>query len=94
MEEINELMAAKISKGKVVIEIPIDLLKHTQEWREDSIKIRNKKEMSDWVVENILEWGGNQDLGSTAFEDFIDAMFIEALENGEEWLDWVAGEEE
>jgi hypothetical protein len=92
MKNLNEIggdkvMTTRISNGSILIDIPIELLKWTQEQREDRLKIHNKKNMSEWVRDNILDWGGNDDIGSTAFEDFIDAMFIEALEWGEEWLD-------
>ena len=80
-------MSVKATSKDIIIRIPISLLRWAQENREDELKIKNKKDMADWVVDNILDWGGNADLGSTAFEDFLDAMFIDALEGGEEWLD-------
>ena len=80
-------MSVKATSKDIIIRIPISLLRWAQENREDELKIKNKKDKADWVVDNILDWGGNADLGSTAFEDFLDAMFIDALEGGEEWLD-------
>jgi hypothetical protein len=82
-------MKTMILGKNIIIEIPIDLLKWTQEQKnEDRLKIHNKQEMAKYVQDNLLDWGGNDDIGSTAFEDFIDTMFNDALENGEEWLDY------
>ena len=76
-----------VKDNNIIIELPIDLLKFSQENRDDKLKINNKEQMVNYIVNNILEWGGNADIGSTAFDDFIDAMFIDALEFGEYWLD-------
>lgn len=79
-------MKAAIEGDDLVIRIPLDLLIWAQKQREDSITVIDKQGMAKYLTEHILEFGGNQDLGSTAFEDLIDACFIDALESAEDWL--------
>lgn len=84
----KNFMTVKRTKKDIVIRLPIDLLVWAEEHKEDSpLKIHDKEAMADWIVEQLMEWGGDQDTGSTAFEDFIDGTFMEALEWGEPWLD-------
>ena len=91
----NRLMTASIENDDLVIRIPIDLLIFAQERREDSIFVTNKSEMCKDLVELILNYGGNDDVGSTAFEDFLDDFFIWALEAGKPYLEgWWEREED
>jgi len=77
-----------VTGGEILIHIPIETLFYAMNHRQDCpLRIYDKKRMVEYVTEWLSEWGGNQDTGSTAFEDFLDGMFTDALESGEEWLD-------
>lgn len=79
--------------GEILVHIPIETLFYAENNREYyPLKIHNKKKMAKYVAEMLIEWGGNADTGSTEFEDFLDKMFEDALENGEMWLDADEGE--
>ena len=91
----DELMSAIIEGDSLVIRLPLDLLIWTQRQREDSIIVTDKQKMAQYLAEYILEFGGDSEIGSTAFEDLIDACFLDALENAENWLvGWWELEEE
>lgn len=80
-----------VEGGEILIHIPIETLFYAENHREYNpfeIKVKNKKAMVDYVVEWLAEWGGNQDTGSTEFEDFLDNMFEHAFEDGEEWIEY------
>ena len=75
---------------EIVVHIPVDTLFYAMNHRQYyPLKIHSKKKMVDYIVEWLIEWGGDQEVGSTAFEDFLDKMFDDALESGEEWLDYI-----
>jgi hypothetical protein len=99
MSEINAipddaLMKATIEGDDLVIRLPLDLLIWSQKQREESITVIDKQKMAEYLA-NILEFGGDQEIGSTAFEDLIDACFMHALESAEDWLQgWWELEEE
>jgi hypothetical protein len=83
-----------VAGGEILIHIPIETLYYAENHRQyDPLKIHSKKKMVDYVIEWLTEFGGNCDTGSTEFEDFLDKMFDEALECGEEWLDMAEIEE-
>jgi len=89
IQDKHENIGTKVIEDNIVITIPAETLFYAMNHREFiPLKIHNKKEMVDYVVEMLTEWGGDGETGSTAFEDFLDAMFTDALENGEEWLDF------
>jgi hypothetical protein len=91
----DELISASIDGDDLVIRLPLDLLIWTQKQREDSMTVVDKAAMAKWLEENILEFGGNGDTGSTAFEDLVDECFIEALESAEYWIvGWWENEDE
>lgn len=74
--------------NEIVVHIPVDTLFYAMNHRTYyPLKIHNKSKMIDYVAEWLTEWGGDAEIGSTAFEDFLDRMFEDALESGEEWLD-------
>ncbi len=84
----SELISAHLEPDRVVIEIPLELLKFAQENREYSpFKINDINKMGQWVADRILYWGGNQDTGSTALEDILDGVTEEAYECCEDWLE-------
>lgn len=80
------LMKATIEGDDLVIRLPLDLLIWLQTQREESITVIDKQKMAEYLAKHILEFGGDQEIGSTAFEDLIDACFLHALENAEDWL--------
>jgi len=75
--------------NEILIHIPVETLFYAMNHRQFyPLKVLDKGKMVNWVVEWLTEWGSDAETGSTAFEDFLDRMFEEALENGEEWLDF------
>ena len=82
----NELMSVAIEGDDIVIHLPIDLLVWSQAQREESITVIDKQKMAEHIVKHILEFGGDAEIGSTAFEDLIDNYFMNALESAEDWL--------
>ena len=88
MSKNNSVITAYVLEDKnIIINIPIDLLFYAENNREyDPLIVENKEKMAEWVTKNILEWGGNQNTGCTEFQVFLDRMFIEALEDGQDWL--------
>ena len=82
----NELMSVAIEGDDIVIHLPIDLLVWSQAQREESITVIDKQKMAEHIVKHILEFGGDTEIGSTAFEDLIDNYFMNALESAEDWL--------
>jgi hypothetical protein len=84
----SELITAHLEPNKVVIEIPLELLKFAQENREYMpFKINDVNKLGQWVADNVLDWGGNQDTGSTAFEDILDGVTEDAYSLCEDWLE-------
>ena len=76
-----------VKGGEILIHIPIDTLCFAQNHRQyNPLKVYSKKKMVEYVLEWLIEFGGNSETGSTEFEDFLDKMFDDALESGEEWL--------
>ena len=87
-------MTASIEDDNLVIRVPLDLLIWSQEHRDDPIYVVDKVKMCTDLQNRILDYGGNDDLGSTAFEDFLDNFFYESLENGKLYLEgWWEREE-
>jgi hypothetical protein len=72
----------------IVVRIHVETLFYAMNHRMyNPLKIHNKGDMLNYVVEWLTEWGGDAEVGSTAFEDFLDRMFDDALGGGELWLD-------
>lgn len=82
----NKLMSVAIEGDDIVIHLPMDLLVWSQAQREESITVIDKQKMAEHIVKHILEFGGDTEIGSTAFEDLIDNYFMNALESAEDWL--------
>jgi hypothetical protein len=84
IDQIN--MTAKVEGDDLVIRLPLDLLVHSQLHREESMTITDPQAMAAYMAKYILDWGGDAERGSTAFEDFLDAFFMDALESAETWI--------
>jgi len=78
------------SNGKFIfIEIPIDLLKFSQENHpEHPYKILDTSKMGKWISKNIIEFNFKED-GSTDFYNLLDDMFEYAMEYGENWIEYI-----
>ena len=86
----EELLRTDMVDGEIIVRIPVELIYFAETNRQDfNLVIKDKNKMAQYLAENILEWGGDQETGSTAFEDFLDNMFVDALESGEDWLECV-----
>lgn len=82
----EELMSASIDGDALLIRIPLDLLVFAQKQREDPIIIQDEKKMAEYLVQKILQFGGDSETGSSAFEVLLDECFVDALESAEDWL--------
>lgn len=87
-------MSAAIDGNDLVIRLPLSLLIWSQFQREESIVVYDKVEMGKWLAQNILEYGGDAEIGSTAIEQFLDSAFMDAIESGELWLAFFEYEED
>jgi hypothetical protein len=84
----NIFVDTRKQDGEILIHIPVDTLFYAMNHRQYyPLIIHDKQKMIDYVVEWLIEWGGDAEVGSTAFEDFLDRMFSDAYESGEDWLD-------
>ena len=81
------------SNGKsAFIELPLEILKFAQENHPTKpCKILDISKMGQWFAERILEHGAD-DSSDAKFYQLIDDMFYDALESGEEWIDYVEPE--
>lgn len=81
-------MTTRVENGKIIIEIPVDLLSFAEKNRPDSQYIVNDKNaMAEYVADNILDFGGDSETGITEFEMLLDKLFDEAYENAENWIE-------
>ena len=85
-DEPKDKFTVTLDGNDLIIRLPLDLLVWSQKIREESMTITNKPKMAQYLIKYILEFGGDPEIGSTAFEDFIDSCFLDALENAEDWL--------
>ena len=89
LNDEHENIETKLVGDNIIINIPVDTLFYAMNHRMYlPLEIHSRKEMVEYVVAMLVEWGGDGETGSTAFEDFLDAMFTDALKNGEDWLDF------
>jgi hypothetical protein len=91
-KEAYKMSAKKLIKltkeeDNVVVRIPVSLIITTQKYRDNGYKITDKDAALKYTVENLAEFGEDQETGCTAFEEVIDRMFDDAFECGEEWLE-------
>ena len=85
-KDIDDLhMTAKVEGDDLVIRLPLELLVFPQYHRETSILVTDKNAMGKYLQKYILEFGYDE-LGASEFERLIDSCFMDALENGETWL--------
>lgn len=85
---MNKLITTSIFQDNIVINIPVELLKFSQENREEPYVITNENEMAKYVVDKIVDFrsrGNNTDYSD--FELLLDNLFEDAFENCETWLD-------
>lgn len=87
MENVQSKITARIENGKIIVEIPVDLLVFAQKGRPESPYIVTDEEaMAQYVAENVLSFGGDSETGDSAFERLLDSLFDTAYEDAEEWL--------
>ncbi len=79
-------MSIEVDSENVIIKIPIDLMVWAQEHRDDPIYIDDVDKMLARIKTDLLEYGGDPEIGATAVELFIDRFFDDSLEWGEDWL--------
>lgn len=82
----SQNMSVEIDSENVIIKIPIDLMIWAQEHRDDPIYVNNRSEMLERIKTDLLEYGGDPEIGATAFELFMDNFFTDRLEWADDWL--------
>jgi transaldolase len=94
MTNPKDLKKAEIIGDDLVITIPVDLLKHAFNNKEDNydqFSIKDKKAFAEYVAKNILDFGGDSETGLSEFEIMIDALFEEIVESGQDFIEELDG---
>ena len=83
----DELMSVESDEKNIIIKLPIDLLVHSQGFRDSGYLILDEKSMSEYFKKMFLHFNRRQysDVGSD-FEILLDDFFEHAFEMGEIWL--------
>jgi hypothetical protein len=83
----DELMSVESDEKNILVKIPIDLLVHSQGFRDSGYLILDEKSMSEYFKKMFLHFNRRQysDVGSD-FEILLDDFFEHAFEMGEIWL--------
>jgi hypothetical protein len=90
----DDLMKTRLEGDRVIIELPLSLLRWSQEHRDDPIYIMDEQKMGEYVRDQVLETGYDAECGATTFTNMLDNLFTDALENGETWCQgWWEDEE-
>lgn len=81
---------AKLSGDNVVIKLPIDLLviafnDNPNNW-DESIKVKFKRQFAKGFAEKINGTSTNYESGLTVFQEAIDAIFEEMLEEAPNYI--------
>jgi hypothetical protein len=84
----KKLIKVVKEEDNIVVRIPVGLIITTQKYRDNGYRITDMDAALKYIVENLAEFGEDQETGRTAFEEVIDRMFDDAFEwCGEEWLE-------
>lgn len=98
MPSNNNEITSYVKGEAIYIRMPISLLVHSQKMRpEEPYRVLDKKAMSEWIADNIIEYSKNagyDEMGLTVFKVLVDQLFSEAYENGETWLSAIGWDEE
>lgn len=87
MKEVESQLSAKVENGKIIIEIPIDLLVFAERHRSDSpYIITDEKAMVQYILDHILDFDRDSETGLSKFERMLDGLFDDAYDNAEKWL--------
>ena len=83
----DELMSVESDEKNIIIKLPIDLLVHSQGFRDSGYLILDEKSMAKYFKKMFLHFNRRQysDVGSD-FEVLLDDFFDDSFENGEVWL--------
>ena len=83
----DELMSVESDEKNIIVKIPIDLLIHSQGFRDSGYLILDEKSMAEYFNKMFLHFNRRQysDVGSD-FEVLLDDFFDDSFENGETWL--------
>ena len=73
----------------VVIRMPIDLLRWTQERREEPYTISSTNEMIEAMKQHLLEYKQDTYEEDSAFHHFLNDFFDEMYWDGEYWIDGI-----
>ncbi|MCX4184192.1 hypothetical protein ABE320_16885 [Bacillus velezensis] len=81
---------AKVKGKNVVITLPIDLLEvafnnNPNNW-DESIKVKFKRQFAKGFAEKINETSTNSETGLTVFQEAIDEIFDEMLEEAPNYI--------
>lgn len=85
----KDLMRADYKDGNVVVTIPMSLVQFAQAGRGDFPLIIFKDRLDEagkWIAENILEFGGDSETGLSRFQQMLDDLCDEAVEDGQDFI--------
>jgi hypothetical protein len=91
-------MTVKYNSRNIIINIPVGMLVFSQNNRpEEPYRITNKRAMTKYIADNILEYCsdvGRSEIGETDFITLLDKLFTEAYESAENWIEEIDWENE
>jgi hypothetical protein len=82
---------ARIEDDKLIIELPLDIMIQSQQWRDNvTYNILDKNRMAEYFKDEIV-WHadnvGDEEVGASVLTNLIDEIFDYAYECGETWLE-------
>lgn len=80
----------KVSGDNVVIKLPIDLLEvafnDNLNNYDEEIKVKFKRKFAQAFADKVNETSSNSESGLTVFQEWIDVIFEEMIEDGESYI--------
>ena len=82
---------ARVEDDKLIIELPLDIMVQSQQWRDNvTYNILDKNKMGEYFKDEIV-WHadsvGDEEVGASVLTNLIDDIFDYAYECGETWLE-------
>jgi hypothetical protein len=81
---------AKVSGKNVVIKLPIDVLEiafnNNPNNYDEEIKVKYRRQFAQGFADLINEHSTNSESGLTVFQEWIDSVFEEMIENGADYI--------
>lgn len=88
---------AKVSGDNVVIKLPINLLQvafdNNPNNYDEEIKVKYKRKFAQAFANKVNSTSANSESGLTVFQEWIDEIFEEMIEDEESYIKYPKGEE-